>query len=150
MISNSIHRTWLGRFKRHRFAILGILILSGCADSGPTRFAITGEVTLDGKPVEDASIVLTPERGGLGSVGKIVEGQFSIAQEYGPTQGEFNVRINPDEAELEEFAASPQPHQRTHQKRQIPKIYQANGRLTAVVSDREDQVLKFELSSREH
>ncbi len=150
MIDTSLHRSSLGQFTYRGFFFLGLLMWSGCSESGPARYAITGEVTLDGIPVEDASIVLTPARGGISSMAKISEGKFSIPLEFGPTQGEFNVRINPAEAELDEFSTSPQVHKRTNVKRPIPKAYQVNGSLTAVVSGHEDQVLKFALSSRDH
>ena len=36
-------------------------ILSGCADNGPPRYRLTGEVTYDGKPIPYGDVLFTPD-----------------------------------------------------------------------------------------
>ncbi|MGE3820028.1 MAG: hypothetical protein AB7I30_11440, partial [Isosphaeraceae bacterium] len=37
-----------------------LAITCGCGDAGPTHVRVWGEVTYDGKPIEDGKITLTP------------------------------------------------------------------------------------------
>lgn len=127
----------------------GMLILCGCSNSQDQRYAVSGKVTLDGQPVQDATIIFTPKGEGLAAAASIVDGSFSLTEENGPTQGEFGVRINPKEAEMEELESDPPQPIRNSRRLRIPKVYQRDGKLTATVSDQADQSLTFELFSQE-
>lgn len=63
---------------------------AGCGgDDGPTTMRLNGEVTYDGKPVEDGKITLTPtgETPGGSVAGEIKEGRYDIPRDAGPISG---------------------------------------------------------------
>ncbi len=62
------------------------LLLSAC-NRGPQMVPVTGEVLLDGKPVEGAAVLFTPDAGGRPADGVTdKEGKFSL-QTYEPGDG---------------------------------------------------------------
>lgn len=121
--------------------------LSGCTDGGPRRYPLRGSVQLDGKPVNNATIIFTPKGRGLAAAGEIINGKFTLAADVGPTQGEFNVRINPLEAEMQEVEGEPAAFVRSNRQARIAKIYQRDGKLFTTVTGEPDQTVEFELSS---
>lgn len=59
--------------------ILSVSLLTGCGDSGPDMAPVTGVVTLDGAPVENAAVMFVPEAGGRPATGLTdAEGKFSL------------------------------------------------------------------------
>jgi hypothetical protein len=74
---------------------LVLLLLSGCGGGGADRGAISGTVVLDGKPLEQGSILFTPIEGTHGSVagGKIENGRFQFSAKTGPAIGRNRVEI---------------------------------------------------------
>ena len=127
---------------------LVMLATVGCGGLGPQRYAIHGTVLLDGQPVKNATIVFTPVGPGLSAAASIVDGKFALSTLDGPTAGNFDVRINPHELELEDIEAAPEMLAKANRKPSIPKIYQQNGKLTAAILDQPEQVLQFNLSSK--
>ena len=71
------------------------LFAAGCGHSGPERGAVSGEVTLDGQPLEQGSILFAPVDGTKGVVtgGPITGGKYSLSGEDGPTVGTNRVEI---------------------------------------------------------
>ena len=126
---------------------LGCCLLCGCGDTGPRRYAAKGRVTLDGQPVDNATLIMTPKGKGLAAAALIHEGSFEFAADAGPSAGEFGVRINPNEGEIEETAENAHPPKANSRPR-IPKIYQRDGSLNAKITGEPDQSLVFELSSK--
>lgn len=122
-----------------------LTLLVGCGPTGPQRIPVSGVVTLDGKPLSDATIIFTPKGSGAASAASIVDGRFSLTEMDGPTVGQHGIRINPHEAELEE--AVPSELTRSNRRPRIPRRYQQEGALSVDVND-EKQLLKFELSSK--
>jgi len=47
--------------------LLAAIVATGCGGGGPEIGAVSGIVTLDGKPLEKASILFTPQEGGRAS-----------------------------------------------------------------------------------
>jgi len=43
--------------------LVPVLFLAGCGDSGPERGEVTGTVTLDGRPLAEATVVFQPAQG---------------------------------------------------------------------------------------
>jgi hypothetical protein len=132
--------------------VVGWLMLSGlgwavigCGPSGPQRVAVSGSVTLDGRPVNNATIIFTPQGPGLAAAAMIDDGKFVLSDLDGPTSGEHRIRINPNEADMEQ--ASPAELALTARRPKIPKVYQADGQLQAVVTGESQQHLSFELTS---
>jgi len=75
---------------------LTALLLAGCAQDNPLgRLAISGTVDLQGKPLEQGSIELSPMEGSpkISTGAPIKEGRFSIAAAQGLPPGTYRVRI---------------------------------------------------------
>ncbi len=124
-----------------------ISVVSGCGDAGPERFPVKGTVLLDGKPLDRATIIMIPKGPGFSVAAEIRAGAFELPVEFGPTAGEFHVRINPNEMQVEEVADSSQLPQATSRPR-IPKFYQREGALDAKINGEPNQELVFQLTSR--
>src|SRR5262249_35444301 len=77
-----------------------VLLFAGCG-SRSDRLAVSGEVTLDGSPVDEASIRLTSTGNGklFASGAMIQNGKFHVPQEKGLPPGTYRVEISsPDTA----------------------------------------------------
>ena len=73
-----------------------LLLALGCGKGGPNQSAISGEVKLDGRPLEQGSIVFTPVDGTKGIVtgGRIENGRYRLTGKAGPTIGRNRVEIH--------------------------------------------------------
>ena len=81
------------------FAVLIPWLLSGCGGpSGPATYDLSGNVTLDGKPVPGGQIVFEPDRtaGNSGSQGfaEIRDGKYDTTTGRGTVGGAHIVRIS--------------------------------------------------------
>ncbi len=82
-----------------RIRPIGLIVfvgLVGCGSSdGLDRRAISGIVTLDGRPLADGAIHLEPEPNQSSTaVGATIRrGEFAIARDQGPIPGSYRVRI---------------------------------------------------------
>lgn len=70
-------------------------VMLGCGGTDPNRSAIGGTVTLDGKPVEQGSIVFMPVDGTTGAAasGQIEGGRYQIAGKDGAAVGWNRVEV---------------------------------------------------------
>jgi len=66
--------------------------LAGCGD-GTNRVPVEGEVTLDGKPLEEGAISFLSTSEGSSAGARIASGRFAIARQDGPTPGVYRVEI---------------------------------------------------------
>jgi hypothetical protein len=71
------------------------LMVSGCAKHDANRGVVAGQVKLDGRPLEDGSILFTPIEGTKGTVagGRIQQGQYRLTGRDGPAVGKNRVEI---------------------------------------------------------
>jgi len=81
-----------------RLLLCGIVSLAGfvgCGRDNPLgRKAISGNVTLDGSPLDQGNIEFHPMfEGGVQSGGRIVSGSYSIPPQEGVTLGAYRVAI---------------------------------------------------------
>lgn len=75
------------------------LWIFGCAESGPTRYPLSGAVTLDGQPVAAGFVTFEPVQ----ATGKaaptastsVENGQYQLHQDNGPGKGGYLVRLSP-------------------------------------------------------
>ena len=67
--------------------------VSGCGGDAIDRLAVSGEVTLDGRPLDDASITLVPIGPGPSAGAEISAGNFTIERSVGPSPGKYRVEI---------------------------------------------------------
>lgn len=131
-----------------RCILLLTILLAGCFDSSHERVAVRGTVMIDSRPVDQASIVLTPVDQGLPAIGVLSNGSFEIPEDSGPTAGEFWVRINPDPALGESTSRNgASPQQASSRKMGIPKKFQRNGTIKVTVTPEKEQNISLELTS---
>jgi hypothetical protein len=133
--------------------VVGTALLTalGCGGSnGPERYAASGEVTLDGQPLQNASIVFEPRsREGVVATAPIVDGRFHWSESNGPTVGDFDVRVNPEAVEDSEALEIVKRRKRQPiEKTQVPPKYQRPGALTATVTREGPNEFVFSLSGR--
>ncbi len=76
--------------------LLGLAIAAGCHRDGLNRAEVHGNVTLDGKPVEQGSIHFVPIQGTPGPAvgGEIRNGQYRLAGDKGPMVGWNRVEVH--------------------------------------------------------
>lgn len=125
--------------------VVSIFLFTGCTDA-ERRIELKGEITLDGEPLENATLILTPKGQGKAVAATIEAGKFHLAKDLGPTLGEYHVQINPLDGDdnPESFIA----HSKAVKKKQfIPKAYQSGGTLTISVTGAPGELFHLELKS---
>lgn len=81
-----------------------LVAIGGCgggSEDGLPRQAVSGKVTLDGKPLERGVISFTPDAQATSPVtggGVIADGAYAIPREQGLTPGKYKVSINASDA----------------------------------------------------
>jgi hypothetical protein len=122
----------------------------GCGSGTPQGVSAGGTVTLDGKPLQNATAVFTPRTpGGFPTSVRIVEGRFQFDETQGLPAGEFDVCIIGAEPELEEVdAAHREGRPSPLGSSRIPAKYQQPGALTAAVTPDGPNEFEFALSSQ--
>jgi hypothetical protein len=102
-----------------RCLALALLAGFGCSGGdGLAREAVSGKVTLDGKPMDRGAIQFIPRRGDSRGAawGEIVAGAYSIPASDGPVAGDYGVSITPQEAvepagQVDQAPGEPTPSQ---------------------------------------
>jgi hypothetical protein len=129
--------------------------LAGCGEAGDglPREAVSGTVTLDGKPLARGVLQMLPAgQGGGTPCGALIEdGKFAIARRQGPVPGEYVVTINssPDGAPGGAPAGPPGPVSSAERPKElIPPEYNAQSKLTATVKADSPNMLEFALKSK--
>lgn len=90
--------------RAHGRMLLACALLSlaaGCERQGPARQAVSGRVTLDGRPLAAGAILFAPTGGTTGpkAAGPIKDGRFALPAEEGPVVGRQAVEIWPASTE---------------------------------------------------
>lgn len=94
--------TVVGRVVRRRLvcrsAAVGIVaMLAGVGCGGPVKRAVSGTVTLDGKPLDEAVIMFVPLDIQAGKTGAaITRGRYDVPREGGLLPGRYRVEIADD------------------------------------------------------
>ena len=128
------------------FAML--LVFSGCGNNGG-RVVVNGEVTLDGKPLEDGSVVFSGDKGAAG-VGKVVNGSFSLSEsgeQQGVQPGSYTVLV---QSWFEELGSVQPNGSFSPGKPRIPLSYMdaKKSGLTAEVKSGKTNKFSFDLTSK--
>jgi hypothetical protein len=134
----------------HKFYWLLVLTTLGCGASRSERVPMDGSVTFDGVPIETGQIVFEPKGPGRMSIGQIAAGRYSIAEKYGPTRGEFVVRITADRPTGEKSAPSSYAADQSPQdvyEQFIPAKYNSDSTLTLTIGDKSRVEKDFSLTS---
>ena len=150
--SRSFPRSSRGR--RLALAAVAAWIAAGCGGDGLPRQAVSGSVTLDGRPLESGAIAFqptSPDGGGI-AVGAVVQGgSFSVSRAEGPTPGNYRVSItSPREGKptARTQAARPGDGDAPPAVETIPPRYNATTTLTAEVKADGGNTFEFPLKSR--
>jgi hypothetical protein len=74
--------------------VLAALVVSGCGDSGPKRYEISGNVTLKGSPIEEGIIQFEPmDKGPTMSGASVLKGKYFIPRDKGLAAGKYRVSL---------------------------------------------------------
>ena len=134
---------------------VGLLLLglaTGCGSGdGLDRQAISGIVTLDGRPLDVGAMLLEPtsfESGTGTAVGATVRrGEFRVPRAQGPIPGRYRVRIYASSG----VQAPPREGQTDKSRRpmveRLPDVYNTRSELRAEVSARGPNRYRFELQA---
>lgn len=127
--------------------LLSTLSLFGCSKA-EQRIELKGEVTLDGTPLENVTLILTPKGKGQVVAATVVAGKFHVPKQLGPTVGDYFVRVNPLDGN--DDPASFLAHAKAGKKKQlIPNWYQSDGKLSVSVTGSPGESFLLELKSNE-
>jgi len=143
--------------KMHVGFPLGVLValavcllagVSGCGGDAIDRLAISGEVTLDGGPLDDASITLVPVGPGPSAGAEISEGRFAIERSAGPSPGTYRVEIRAYRGTGQQIPDDDNPGQMTEATEQIiPGRYNRDTELEVEVTVDGENHFQFALES---
>ncbi len=125
-------------------AAVALSLLSGC-DSGPLVSAVHGKVTLDGKPLPNATLVFTPEKAGRSSLGRTNDaGEYKLlfnSDKDGAIVGTTRVRITV----AEEYTDS---RDRSRMRPElVPAKYNEQSELVVEVEPKDNEI-NFDLLSK--
>jgi hypothetical protein len=157
-------QTWEGRTSDWLWLLLllALFVSLGCSPEHLAfqRVAVEGVVTLDGAPLDDATICFVPLENTVGpkTMIPIVSGHFRADQANGPAAGTHRVEIeltasdefaHDDEQAWAQLVSQKQTSGKSRVvPRQIPAIYNETSILTASLDPSETKVLEFVLKSR--
>lgn len=131
--------------------LVGVMLASSPACGPPDplgRVAVTGEVSLDGRPLASGAIALEPMSDQPTAVGgRIRSGSFSIERAKGPVPGPYRVRIYASAREQAPKPPGASDRTRRPMLERIPPEYNARSdRVVTIVPDKTNR-LRFEVES---
>ena len=137
---------------RAAMLLTALVVLAICpACGGPGRIPVQGEVTFDGKAVEEGTISFEPAEGkGSSTGGKIVSGKYELIGDAAPLPGKKVVRIfavrKTGRKVADRFA--PPGTMVDDVEPYIPDIYNSKSTLTCEVSNEGSKQIDFNLKSK--
>jgi hypothetical protein len=139
------NRWFAGGLAGRTAVLVGLGVLASCS-SAPPRGIIHGEVTFDGQPVQEGTILFEPENGqGQTAGGSIKDGKFTAEVPV----GKMRVRINGNKKTGRRYKVYDTPESPLVDEvvELLPPKYNVNSELTLEVKKGEQQV-PFHLKSR--
>lgn len=122
-----------------------VSLSAGCGSrDGLKRVVVSGQVTLNGAPIEDGQIKFIPAKGteGPATIGPIRQGTYECKRNGGVPQGEHRIEIlawDPDSPQPEGPGQPPRPQL-------VPRTYNKDSHLTASLDGKATSIVKnFEL-----
>lgn len=130
--------------------------LSGCGSGSDNlpREAVSGGVTVDGKPLKSGivSFVPTDPNGPTQGNFTVIEGKYSVPKEQGLVPGKYDVKVSTSEQEekkeTESISNGMPGMPPTRPKDAIPPMYNTNTKLTAEVKSGVPNDFQFPLSTK--
>ena len=134
-------------FKSTYATVLFLLACGGCGSSGPEIASVAGRVTMDGKPLANATIVFIPESGRPSGARTDESGDYALnfsEGRRGAIPGPNAVRISTvRDAEKDENGKTLVPES----KETVPMEYNAATKLTFTVEPKKKNIANFDLKS---
>lgn len=138
----------------NRLAMLMVataLTLVGCSPKPTQRVAVSGRVTLDGRPLDRAVIRFVPtvSKGNRQTGAEVIHGEYAISAEDGVSVGRNRVEFgeyHPPDFDAEVFGRSHGASQRNSDASRIPERYSRRSDLFVTVP--ETGVTKFDFDLR--
>lgn len=136
-------------------AILAVLccLSAGCSRSSSVTTAVSGTITVNGKPLTKGAITFQSAYGGQTSVGTITEGAYSIPADQGPYPGDQIVRIlafrdgGTAKAPSSDMPAAPKPAASATQEQYLPARFNTSSELKANLGAFENKNVNFDLQT---
>ena len=136
---------------RQVFLCATILIPSvaclGCGDSGPAIEYVEGTVTMDGKPLKNATVVFVPQSGGRPAAAATDEnGHYVLTF----TEGRQGAMLGTNKIQISTLAdpsETPEGDPIPAQPETVPVQYNAETTLTFEVKEGEKNIANFDLES---
>jgi hypothetical protein len=120
--------------------------LCGCADGKPKRYAVSGDVKWQGKPLDQGAILFLAEDAALGIGGApIKDGQYQIPAEQGLRPGHYKVMISSSDPKNRVVDPDSPPGYLPVPKDRIKPQYNALTTLTADVTASGNNAFNFEV-----
>ncbi|HEY2416229.1 MAG TPA: carboxypeptidase-like regulatory domain-containing protein [Pirellulaceae bacterium] len=127
--------------------LLLLAAMAGCESSGPQIASVSGRITMDGKPLANATVVFTPENGRPAGARTDENGNYSLhftEGRRGAIPGPNTVQITTvRDPEQDENGKTVVPAA----KETIPMEYNAASMLTFTVEPKKRNVANFDLKS---
>jgi hypothetical protein len=123
----------------------------GRASDGIDRRAVSGSVTLDGKPLPTGSITFNPDGPGPSAGGTVTDGRYAIARPDGPAPGRYKVYVHSLARTGRKIPDSDGPRGSTvdEMKNIVPERYNLRTELEAQVQKEGENRFDFELTTKE-
>ncbi len=142
-------RGGVGRALTLAMALSGAALAAGCGESGDSlaREAVSGAVTLDGKPLPSGAITFLPDGPGApqGGGAPISNGSYSIPKAQGLVAGKYRVAISSAGGPA---PAGEAPGSAPMAKETMPDKYNTKSTLTAEVKAGQSNTLDYKLESK--
>lgn len=122
---------------------------AGCGGAGPQRRAVSGEVTLDGKPLAAGTVTFAPREGVTAATAEVFDGSFRIGPSEGPAPGSYQVEIasvRPTGRRIKHPDLPSETIEEVHNV--IPPQYNVETSLSADVQTEGQNSFRFDLVSR--
>ncbi len=123
--------------------LLSVLLLTAGCQSGQDFSSVSGQVTMDGKPLADAIVAFDPGSGNRPAIGTTdADGQYQLqytANQMGTAPGSYTVRIS---------SAASQGEGQPQRRSPIPTKYNEQSELTVEVTPGTNRNVNFELQSK--
>lgn len=123
-----------------------------CAGCGSGLVTVEGNVTFDGQPVAEGTIVFEPADGaGPTASGEIADGKYVLSGDSALAPGKKIVRITAVRKtgrQIESGPPSPPGTMVDEIERYIPDVYNTNSTLTCEVTSQGTNLHNFELASQ--
>lgn len=143
-------------------AALLIVSMAGCGDGGPSVYPVTGTVTYNGAPVENAQVTFIPEAGAPGIGQTDAAGKYTISTrgKNGAVLGANKVTVTKISTAASTMPANPTPEDMmkaaqeanaptTKSEQMLPNKYGtafSSGLTAEVTTDESANVFDFELT----